>query len=97
MKPRDHAVIAIFVGPFAALADELTSYAGLKYVLLVTAASASLAAAGAYASYRILRRRTEVFEVDRFLAWLGLLLNAFFLIVILLGFGIPKLVLSPTD
>ena len=106
MKPRDTAVVAIFLGPAAAAADQLVSYV-LVYpaaarssnavLHLVTAVAATLAAAGVVISYRVLRRRTEVFEVDRFLALVGVAINVFFLLVVLVGYGLPKLMLHPTD
>lgn len=97
MKPRDRAVMAIFFGPAAALADEVASYAILRHTLLVTVVSAAITIGGGAMAYRVLRRKTDVFDVDRWVAVAGLLLNAFFLFVIVFGFGIPKLVLHPTD
>lgn len=106
MSPRATAVLALFFGPAAAAADQLTSYAlvypaqasGSKLTLfVVTACAAALACGGLALSTRVLRRRTEVFDVDRFLAWLGIALNTFFLLVVVVGFGMPKLLLHPTD
>jgi ABC-type Co2+ transport system permease subunit len=106
MSPRATAMLAIFFGPLACAADQLFSYmlvypaaaSGDKTMLhVLTAIAAVIAATGVLVSYRILRRKTEVFEVDRFLALFGIVMNAFFLAVVVFGFGIPKLLLHPTD
>lgn len=106
MKPRSIALLALFLGPFGALANQLASYAfvydaGAKadnWLLHVfTLLGAIIAAVGLLLSWRILKRRTETFEVDRFLGVMGVALNGFFLLVVLVGFGLPKLVLHPTD
>jgi|GEM_PF-3674953 len=106
MSPRAVAVLAMFLGPVACAADQLVSYmlvypaatgAGMLWLHLVTVAAAAVASVGIYLSFRVLRRRTAVFEVDRFLAVVGIALNAFFLLVVLFGFGLPKLMMHPTD
>ena len=100
------AMSAIFVGPAACAADQLASYvltypaaaSGDKtWLHVVTGVAAVVTCVGLLTSYRVLRRRTEVFPVDRFLAVLGLTMNAFFLLVVLVGFGLPKLLLHATD
>jgi hypothetical protein len=106
MSPRATAVLAIFFGPAACAADQLFSYmlvypaaaANDKTMLhVLTLVAAVIAAVGIFLSWRVLRRKTEVFEVDRFLALFGMVLNAFFLLVLVVGFGIPKLLLHATD
>ena len=106
MSPRATAMLAIFFGPAACAADQLVSYmldypaaaANDKTMLhVLTAVAAVIAAFGILLSWRVLRRRTEVFEVDRFLAVFGMVLNAFFVLVVVVGFGVPKLLLHATD
>jgi hypothetical protein len=106
MSPRAIAVLAIFFGPAACAADQLFSYilvypaaaSGSNLILhVLTVVAALVAALGLFLSYRVLKRETEVFEVDRFLAIVGLTLNGFFLLVVLVGFGVPKLLLHGTD
>jgi hypothetical protein len=106
MSPRSLAVFALFLGPAACAADELFSYMlvypaaarGSNSILFVlTVLAALVAGAGLFLSYRVLQRKTEVVEVDRFLALLGVCLNGFFLLVVLAGFGLPKMILHPTD
>jgi hypothetical protein len=106
MSPRATAVMAIFFGPAAAAGDQFFSYmlvypaaaSGTNVWLhVVTVVASVVACVGLLLSYGILRRRTEVFEVDRFLAVVGLAMNAFFLLVVVVGFGLPKVMLHPTD
>ena len=106
MSPRSTAMLAIFFGPAACAADQLFSYmlvypaaaSNDKTMLhLLTLAAAVFTGIGIFLSWRVLRRKTEVFEVDRFLAIFGMVLNIFFLLVVVVGFGVPKLVLHPTD
>lgn len=106
MSPRNLAVTALFAGPLAGAID-----LGLSYVLVyraaasgsklslhvVTALAAALAAVGIVMSWRVLKKRETVIEADRFLGVCGVALNAFFLLLVVVGFGIPKLVLHPTD
>jgi hypothetical protein len=106
MSQRSLAVVALFLGPAACAADELFSYLlvypaaarGSNAILFaLTALAALVAAAGVFLSYRVLRQKAELVEADRFLALLGVCLNAFFLLVVVAGFGIPSIVLHPTD
>jgi hypothetical protein len=106
MSPRAVAMTALFFGPVACAGDQLFSYmlaypaaaSGSKTMLhVLTAVAALVATFGMLLSYRILRRKTEVFPVDRFLALMGVVMNAFFLLVVLVGFGLPKFLLDPTD
>ena len=105
MKARNLALAAVFVGPAAALVDLTLSYylvypaqgSGHKTGLhVVTAAALVVTLVGLVMSRRVLARKNETAEVDRFLAFAGLALNAFFLLVIV-GFAIPKLVLGVHD
>lgn len=106
MTPRAIAMMSMFFGPVAAAADELTSYA-LTYdaarrghnalLFVVTAVAAAIATTGLLLAVRVLRRKTEVFEPDRFVAMVAILVNAFFLAAVLVGYGMPKLLLHPTD
>src|SRR4051794_29596318 len=106
MTPRATAVLAIFIGPAACLADQLCSYVLVysaaatgdkSWLHLITLIAALTSMLGLLVSYRVLRRKTKVFEVDRFLARVGIAMNALFLLVILAGFGLPNLVLNATD
>jgi hypothetical protein len=108
MSPRSLAVSALFLGPAACAADELFSYMlvypaaarGSNAILFVlTVLAAVVAGTGLFLSYRVLKRKTETrgVEVDRFLALLGVCLNGFFLLVVLAGFGLPKIILHATD
>jgi hypothetical protein len=106
MTPRNLAVTALFAGPLAAAID-----LGLSYVLvyrarasgselsldLGTVFAAALSAIGIVLSRRVLEKREAVLESDRFLGVCGVALNAFFLLLVLAGFGVPKIVLHPTD
>ena len=106
MSPRAMAMLAIFFGPAACAADQFFSYMLVypaaaandkTWLHVLTLVAAAVAAIGIFLSWRVLRRKTEVFEVDRFLAMFGMVLNIFFLVVVVVGFGVPKLVLHPTD
>ena len=104
MNQRANAFSAIVLGSVAALGALTASY-GLVYparahgsklplglALLAGALSACLAGWLALAAHRRATRESE-----RFLALLGMILSAFFLFVIVFGFGIPDLVLQARD
>ncbi len=106
MSPRSAAIVTLFVGPAVAALDQLMGYfvtppwppSQNKLPLLVTSAVAAIAIAAAIATaLRLLRRSGDLADVDRFLARLAIAMNAFFLLVVLAGFGIPTVVLHPTD
>jgi hypothetical protein len=106
MTSRSKALYALFLGPAACAADELFSYVlvypaaarGSNAMLhVLTALAAAVSLFGIYLSYRVLDRRAGQPAVDTFLALLGIAMNAFFLLVVVAGFGLPKLMLHPTD
>jgi hypothetical protein len=113
MTPRQTAVLALFVGPFACAIDQLVSYA-LVYKAATsrgtsalihgtTAVAAALVIVGLFFSWRVLRLQGEqrvqagMGGVDRFLAVTAFAMNLFFLLVVVVGFGLPQLLLHPTD
>ena len=102
MTPRSRAVLAVFVGPAACLVNLVVGYvlsdrSSKVPMLAASAIAAVVAAIGLLVSGGILRRRTEVFEVDRFVAALGIATNAFFLFVVVVGFGTPEMLLGLAD
>ncbi len=106
MTPRNLALGALFVGPVVAAIDLGLSYplvyrareSGSRVWLdLITILCAIAVAGGIAASRSVLRRHDGAAPVDRFLGVLGVALNAFFLLLVLAGYGIPKLVHTPWD
>jgi hypothetical protein len=106
MSARSTALVTLFVGPMAAAASLLVNYF-LAYptrpgatnapLFVVTAVAAVLTFAGLFFACRAFRERDELPEVDRFLVSLSIGSNVFFLFVVLVGYGLPPLVLRPTD
>ncbi len=105
MRARSQAVLALFVGAAAALLDQLASYVlvypsqahgGNMPIAVSAIVSGVIASVGIFLAFRVLRRKSEVVEVDRFLALLGVVLNVFFLLVIV-GMAFPATILHPTD
>lgn len=105
MKARNQALLALFVGAPAAMLDQLASYVLVypsqashsNWPIAVSAGIAAvIATGGILLALRVLRRKSEVVEADRFLALLGVVLNAFFLLVIV-GMAVPAAILHPTD
>jgi hypothetical protein len=112
MTPRATAMLAIFIGPVVCATDQLVSYALVHRAAAqgshhsfpgVTAMAAGIVFFGLFLSWRVFRLRTdarrgeEVEGVDRFLAVVGLAMNLFFLLVVVVGFGLPQLFLHPAD
>jgi peptidoglycan biosynthesis protein MviN/MurJ (putative lipid II flippase) len=108
MTARGQALVALFIGAAAAMIDQLVSYvlvypsqaAGSNYpIAIATIVSAAVATVGLVLGARVLRRQRTgegVAPVDTFLGLLGVVLNAFFLLVII-GMGLPAMILHPTD
>jgi hypothetical protein len=104
MSPRSLAFSSLTLGSVAALAALGASY-GLVYParahhskvpLALALAVGSLAACLAgWLSLTAHRRARQ--ESERFLALLSLVLSGFFLFVIVIGFGIPDLILEARD
>jgi hypothetical protein len=102
---RSKTVAAMFIGPAACAAAEAASYALVRpaaasgsraLVLIPIALGALIAALGLLLSARHVREDAAP-GVDRFLAVAGLAVNAFFFLVVVVGFGLPAIVLHPTD
>lgn len=100
---RSRAFLAIVLGAVAALGAQLLCY-GLVYparsqgkwpILLSLLAGGLLASIAAWLSARAHGNATG--KSERFLALLGVVLSAFFLFVVLVGYGIPNLFLGPRD
>jgi len=104
MKPRMSSFLALALGIFTILGTQMLAY-GLVYpsgahhtklpifcALLGGALSASSATALALRSHRLAGNDSE-----RFFALLAWATTAFFLFVVVLGFGIPALVLGTHD
>ncbi|WP_394845998.1 hypothetical protein LZC95_00865 [Pendulispora brunnea] len=99
MSARKLALLSLAAGPLAALGGQLLDY-GLVYVardhgtkralFLGTMAAAALAGAGLLLAQRV-HRRASLSRADRFVALLGMVLNAFFLFVVVAGYGLPAL------
>ena len=104
MNSRSLGVSALVLGSAAALGALTTSY-GLVYpargqqnkapLLLALVVGSVAACVAGLLSLAAHRRATQPSE--RFLAVLGLVLSAFFLFVIVFGFGIPDLGLGTSD
>jgi hypothetical protein len=113
MTPRATAVLAIFVGPVVCATDQLVSYALVHRAAVrgspaffpgITALAASaVILLGLFLSWRVFRWQGDARGgereggVDRFLAVVGLAMNLFFLVVVVVGFGLPQVFLHPTD
>lgn len=104
MTPQNRVALAITLASAAVLGTQTLVY-GLVYPagsartkapivlgLLLGSLLSSLAGA---VSYRALRRARG--EPERFAAVLGLALSGFFLLVVVVGFGVPTVFLSPKD
>ena len=103
MSPRKSALFALIIGSLAALGSQLLGY-GLVYpakalgkspLALAVFGGAAAAAGAIWLSARALQRSET--QSERFVSQLGLLVACFFLFVIVFGFGIPDLLLSPKD
>lgn len=104
MTPRNAVAAALTVASVAVLGTQILSY-GLVYpagaahtkspIGLAVLGGALLAGGCAVASFRALRRAEG--DAERFTALLGLVLSGFFLFVVVIGFGVPSLILSPKD
>ena len=113
MTPRSMAMMAIFVGPAACASAQLASYvlvyrvATLRgdsaFVRAPTLVATGLMLAAIVLSLRTMRSQQKVHAgvgiggVDRFLAVTALAMNVFFLVVVVVGFGLPQWVLDPSD
>jgi hypothetical protein len=113
MTPRQTALLALFIGPAACAIDQLTSYVlvyraatsrgHVGWVHGATVVAAALVIVGLFLSWRVLRLSREgregegVIGVDRFLAVTAVAMNLFFLLVVVVGFGLPQLILQPLD
>lgn len=106
MSPRAKMITALLVGPVVAAADQLASYllvyeaarraSNMLFAIVSLVASALIATAFSI-SFLELYRSERSTEVDRFLAIIAVSLNAFFLIVVVVGYGMPAFILRPTD
>jgi hypothetical protein len=103
MSSRFLAVGGLVLGAFAVLASQVLSY-GLVYparshgkfpLYLALFGGVALCAVAAWLARRALRG--EALESVRFLALVSFAISAFFLFVVLVGYGIPNLLLSPLD
>lgn len=104
MTPRNAVAAALTFASVAVLGSQVLSY-GLVYpagaahtkspIALAVLGGALLAGGCTIASFRALRRAQG--DAERFTALLGLVLSSFFLFVVVVGFGIPSLFLSPKD
>ena len=104
MMPHKATATAIALSTAAVLGSEVLSYAlvyparphgtrlGLMLALIAGSAMAGLAS---LISWRALHRSSR--SADRFFALLGFVISLFFLFVLVAGFGIPQLILSPKD
>ncbi len=104
MNARSQASLALALGSFAALASQSLSYAlvypaaarGSKVpVVLALVFGAVTAALAVVLGWRALARSR--LPSERFLSLLAVALSGFFLLLVVVGFGIPELVLSPKD
>jgi hypothetical protein len=111
MSSRALSIFAIFLGPAVCAADQLAGYA-LSYrasiggnrdiIYAVTGLAAALIIGGLLLSWRVLRTHQRAAAegtagVDRFLGVVGVATNLYFLFVVLVGFGVPQMLLRPTD
>jgi hypothetical protein len=104
MSQRSQAFLSVIVGSLATLGALTASY-GLVYparaqqskvpLCLALLAGAIVACSAGWLALTAHRRARR--ESERFLALLGVVLSAFFLFVIIFGFGIPDLVLQARD
>jgi hypothetical protein len=103
MSSRNVAFGALSLACFAALGSQVLSY-GLVYpaqshgklpLVLAVAAGAGLAALALGLSIGAFRRAT--LPSERFLAVISMALSCYFLFVVLCGYGIPNLFLTPAD
>jgi cytochrome c oxidase subunit III len=104
MNPRSLASRGMILGGGAALATQIVSYA-LVYpaakwqsktpVVIALLGGAGVAVVAVMLSVWALRRSR--LESERFLSLLAIVLNAFFLFIVLVGFGVPALFLGARD
>ena len=104
MSSRNSAFLALVIGTAATLCAQVLSY-GLVYPAGARHSKSPLALAllggalgvgfAAWLSFGAYRRAS--LPAERFLALLSLVLSAFFLFVVLAGFGIPDLMLGVRD
>ncbi|MDB4942062.1 MAG: hypothetical protein JWP97_1596 [Labilithrix sp.] len=98
MSARDRALGAMLLGPFACLADLAYLYFSVPtskvWLLLGSLVAALLAALGIVLSRRALADESRV---GHFVGIMGVVVNAFFLMVVVVGFGMPLLFLHSTD
>jgi hypothetical protein len=101
---RAMAVVALLLGPIAALGAQAGDYALVEraraadskaWLVVVTLAGALLAGGGALLARQAMRARGT--RGDRLLAVVALLLDLLLLLVVLVGFGLPNLMLHLTD
>jgi len=113
MTPRQTAMLALFIGPTACAIDQLLSYALVyraatsrghdALIQGATAVAVAVILVGLFLSWRLLRSHGGarngggIGGVDRFLAVTAVAMNLFFLLVVVVGFGLPQLLLHPTD
>ena len=106
MTARSLNALALVLGPAAAAGSQLAGYAlvhdaaarGGTWVLrLALVVGVIVAASGIAIAAHVLRRRRDVVESDRFVAVLAIVVDAFFLFVVLVGFGLPTFLVHPTD
>jgi hypothetical protein len=113
MTSRQRAMLAIFIGPAACAADQIVSYAlvyraatargGNGAAFAATAVTAIVVLMGVCLSWSAIPkahrspRGESVVGVDRFLAIAGVATNLFFLLVVVVGFGLPQWFLRPVD
>jgi hypothetical protein len=104
MNTRPLALLGLVLGISAVLGSLTLSY-GLVHVSarvgtrtpLVLAVALGAAAAALAAVFSLRSARRSASESERFFALLSLVLSAFFLFVIVLGYGLPQLFLRPED
>jgi hypothetical protein len=112
MSRRTTAMLAIFVGPAVCAADQLASYAlvhraatndGNSAIVACNVAAAGIILVGLALAWRVLASRDEtprddgVGGVVPFLGVVGIATNLFFLLVVVVGFGLPQWFLRPVD
>lgn len=101
---RNRVAFALSLASAAVLGTQLLAY-GLVYpagaartktpIVLALLLGSLLAALAGGVSYRALRRAQG--ESERFTALLSLVISGFFLLVVVAGFGVPTVFLSPKD
>jgi hypothetical protein len=104
MKPTVAAFLALALASITTLGAQVVSY-GLvyparaensKFPLILALLSGTIATVCAIVLALVAFRRASL-DSERFTALLSLLLGAFFLFVVVAGFGIPELFLEPRD